>query len=426
MVVNVPRAKRTERPIYLNHDIMGSTFRRNWEGDYHCSASEVKAMLRDQPDYSTDMEIIESLTIDQLNYTSLEQYRTRHKTYREAHPWGGLDNASYLEKIGGAAYGKDGYLHPTCAGLLMFGDEYRIVREYPDFFLDYREMLDPSIRWTDRLYSSTGDWSGNLYDFYFKVYNKLIQDIKVPFKTIGGNRIDDTPVHRAIREVLANCLVNYDVLVPRGVVILKERNKIVLENPGYIRVGKDQMRKGGESDPRNRTIMKMFNMIGIGERAGSGVPELFSVWEEQGWEEPLIEERFGDASRTILTLSFEKKPAIKTGDKGNSSIKPSDIEHNKGKKGQKPAIKTGDKKPAIKSTNTEHNKRNKSAKTLLYNERILDFMQPKHEYQLSDFCELLGLKRSRTKEILQNLINSNDIKPIGSNRNRRYILIPTN
>lgn len=56
---------------------------------------------------------------------------------------------------------------------------------------------------------------------------------------------------------------------------------MVLENPGTIRVGKYQMRQGGESDPRNKALMKMFNLIGIGERAGSGVPELFTVWERE-------------------------------------------------------------------------------------------------------------------------------------------------
>lgn len=102
-------------------------------------------------------------------------------------------------------------LHLTCSGLLMFGDEYKIVREFPEYFLDYREMLDPNIRWTDRLYSSTGEWSGNIFDFYFRVYNKLIVYVKVPFEmSDDGNRIDDTPVHKALREALANCLTNCD------------------------------------------------------------------------------------------------------------------------------------------------------------------------------------------------------------------------
>jgi predicted HTH transcriptional regulator len=59
--------------------------------------------------------------------------------------------------------------------------------------------------------------------------------------------------------------------------------------------------------------MKMFNMIGIGERAGSGVPDIFAVWESQGWKAPEVEEQY-NPDRTILTLSFEKQ-AIKTGDK---------------------------------------------------------------------------------------------------------------
>ena len=31
---------------------------------------------------------------------------------------------------------------------------------------------------------------------------------------------------------------------------------------------------GGISDPRNENIFKMFNLIGVGERAGSGVLKL--------------------------------------------------------------------------------------------------------------------------------------------------------
>ena len=66
------------------------------------------------------------------------------------------------------------------------------------------------------------------------------------------------------------------------------------------------MRLGGESDPRNKSLMKMFNLINIGERAGSGVPNIFNVWNDEGFVEPEIEERF-DPDRTILTLSLRKK-----------------------------------------------------------------------------------------------------------------------
>ena len=83
-----------------------------------------------------------------------------------------------------------------------------------------------------------------------------------------------------------------------------------LANPGYVRTGKKQMCLGGESDWRNKALMKMFDRINIGERAGSGVPNIFNVWEDESWEEPVIEERF-DLDRTVLTLSFVKKVTVK-------------------------------------------------------------------------------------------------------------------
>ena len=54
----------------------------------------------------------------------------------------------------------------------------------------------------------------------------------------------------------------------------------------------------------------MFNMINIGERSGSGVPLIFNTWEDQGWNEPVIEERF-DPDRTILSLVFSPKQVKK-------------------------------------------------------------------------------------------------------------------
>ncbi len=86
-----------------------------------------------------------------------------------------------------------------------------------------------------------------------------------------------------------------------------------MENPGYIRLGKKQMCRGGKSKPRNKSLMKIFNLIDIGEHAGSGVPNIFNVWEDEGWEEPIIKESFYP-DRTSLTLKFIKKQAIKTSD----------------------------------------------------------------------------------------------------------------
>lgn len=221
IVIYVPMAKREQKPVFINNDMFGGTFRRDHSGDYHCTRLQVKAMLRDQTDNTMDMEVLEDALMEDLNKETIQGYRNRHRTLKVGHPFERLDDLEYLRSIGAAAISVvDKQLHPTAAGMLMFGNEYNIVRHFPEYFLDYREVLDPAIHWTDRLQSSSGEWSGNICDFYFRVYNKMTKDIKVPFKTKGGDRIDDTPVHEALREALANCLINTDFYGVRGVILL--------------------------------------------------------------------------------------------------------------------------------------------------------------------------------------------------------------
>ena len=145
------------------------------------------------------------------------------------------------------------------------------------------------------------------------------------------------------------------------------------------------MKKGGISDPRNKVLMKMFNLINIGERAGSGVPNIFNTWEDQGWVEPVIEEQF-DPDRTLLILSFDKKQAIKT----------------------------SDKKQANKSY---HKKQNK--KTLENIEKIREYLSKNNISKTSDIAEYIGLSLPRTRAILKEIP---DVSPIGNNSNRKWTL----
>ena len=122
--------------------------------------------------------------------------------------------------------------------------------------------------------------------------------------------------------------------------------------------------------------MKMFNLIDIGEHDGSGVPNIFNVWEDEGWEEPVIEESF-DPDRTSLTLRFVKKQAIKTSDKKQA---------------------------------------NKTDKNM---EKIRLYLQEHETAKTRDIAELLGLSVARARVVLSDM---NDVEALGTNRNRTYRL----
>ena len=303
LVIRVPRATITQKPIYINNDVFGGTYRRDHEGDYHCSEFEVKAMIRDSSEETPDMKVLKNRKVADFDANSVRAYRIRYNTRHDRHPWTDLPDDKFLARIG-AANDDSGECFPTAAGLLMFGQEYLINREFPEYFLDYREKTDPSVRWSDRVQSQSGDWSGNVFDFFSMVYPKVTADFKKPFMTEGAYRVEETPKHLAVREAIANCLVNTDFYQKWGVIIERYNDRIELSNPGLIRLGKDQMLKGGLSEPRNKNMLKMFNLIGVGERAGSGVPDIYDVWKTEGLAAPKVEERFGEGNpdRTMVTL----------------------------------------------------------------------------------------------------------------------------
>ena len=293
VVIEVPRAEREMRPVYVGTDPIKGTYRRNHEGDFHCTREQVLAMLRDASPISLDTKVLTEMDYSIFCQDTINDYRIRFNAKHTNHAWSKLDDELFLRRIGAMGISnEDNKLHPTIAGLLMFGYEYEIVREFSQYFLDYQEHMDPSIRWTHRVVSSSGDWSGNLFDFYFRIINRLTSDLPVPFHLENNTRVDDTKLHEAIREALLNALVHADYYGRQGTVVIKGLDRMSFANPGDMRISLKTALEGGISDPRNATLMKMFSLIGIGERAGSGIPSIISVWSDATGVVPTYKQSF--------------------------------------------------------------------------------------------------------------------------------------
>lgn len=318
ILINVPKAERKERPVYIgenpfNESKHAGTYRRNYSGDYKCSNEEIKRMIADQLDESQDSIILEGFSMEDLNKDTINSFRNRLRAVKPNHPWVSLDDKSFLYKLG--AYDKDRKTKKegiTAAGLLMFGEERSITDEFHKYFLDYREKMSDEVRWDYRVISSDGTWSGNIFDFYFKIINRITDNLNVPFRIVNGVRQEDTRVHEAVREAVANALIHADYRLPRGIVIEKGKTFFKISNPGSLRITREEALKGGISDPRNENIFKMFNLLGIGERAGSGLENIQLAWKEQEWLAPDLEELYNPdrISLTLRTVSMLPKESI--------------------------------------------------------------------------------------------------------------------
>ncbi len=308
LVVRVPRASRRARPVYVGQNPVHGTYRRNFEGDYKCSEDEVGRMLADRSEEPADSRILEGFGPDDLNSDSLQRYRRRFSARVPDHPWLILEQRPFLEKLG--AWRKDratGLEGLTVAGLLMFGrdDAIRDAAAVPKYQVDYRERYsdDPEVRWTDRV-TVDGTWCANLFEFYERVIPKLTAELKIPFQLEPDLlRRDDTPAHKAIREALVNAMIHADYRGPGGIVIDQYRNRIEISNPGCLLISYEQLLAGGVSECRNGCLQTMFQMIGRGEKAGSGYDRIRLGWESQRWMPPSIQETVQpDRVRLILPM----------------------------------------------------------------------------------------------------------------------------
>ncbi|MCR5694522.1 MAG: ATP-binding protein [Clostridia bacterium] len=62
VVIRVPRADRSYKPVYIDGNPLNS-YRRNGEGDYKCTDEELKAMYRDAAVRSQDLLVLEELDL---------------------------------------------------------------------------------------------------------------------------------------------------------------------------------------------------------------------------------------------------------------------------------------------------------------------------------------------------------------------------
>ncbi len=176
-----------------------------------------------------------------------------------------------------------------------------------------------------------------------------------------------------------------------GTVIIKSPETLSFANPGDMRISLAMAMEGGFSDPRNATLMKMFGMIGVGERAGSGVPNIIATWENETQHRPSYKIMYSP-ERVMCTIfvAGSGDKMVKTGDK------PVINEVFGDKSGDKVA-KSGDKRQVILAYLAQHpNSRN------------------------AEIAAELGLSVSQTRDYLNGLVAAGLVEESGANKNRKY------
>lgn len=309
IVINVPRADYSTRPVYINNNLTRGSFKRNHEGDYHCTEQELRMMVRDANEAGNDRMFLEDYTMDDIDIPTLERFRMMFKTNNPEHIWNGLDHKDFLMQLGGYMINRKDHTEGlTMAGLLMFGKGLPIRERFDNLRMDYvdKSNLVGDQRYSDRL-TYDGTWENNLFNFIRIVIPRLTRDLPRPFSMQGVIRKDDTPQHKAVREAVTNMIIHADFMLNGILRVEKYDDRFVLTNPGLLKLPIEQIYAGGESKSRNQRMQNMLRMIGYGENLGSGFPLILSAWNEKHWLKPeLIEQPELMQVKLVLHIENDK------------------------------------------------------------------------------------------------------------------------
>lgn len=295
------------------------------------------------------------------------------------------------------AYIKIGYF--SLVG--VFGEDGENIED-----LQYQDIVDgPLILQVDKA-----------IDLIFTKYFKALVDYE------GVQRTETNMLTRGIvRELLLNAINHKDYATGVPIQVSVYEDKIVIFNMGSWskRVPTDErVYEKHESVPNNPKIADVSFRSGDVESWGRGFLKIKAECKTINAPLPTIDAENGGVS--VSASGCEQYMSMlrygqygQVGADGVWRNKEKDIKKTGDKK---PAIKTGDKKPTIKTDDKKSTKSNKQQMM------ILKYMETDKEYRLQDFCKLLELKESRTKEILKPLILDGKLLVIGKNKDRRYKL----
>ena len=198
-----------------------------------------------------------------------------------------------------------------------------------------------------------------------------------------------------------------------------------MTNAGTFRIDLDEAINGGISDPRNSGLIKMFSLINIGERAGSGLPMIFKAWTGTDFAMPDITEK-ENPDRVCLILPVES-----LGEVGLTSAQCPNKNANEGSDVLINELTVPDTKETVPDTeqavpdteqavpDTERTvpEESKEQKAL-----ILSYIKDNENITAKIAATILNVKPRRARTILRDMQIDGIIKRVGAARSIKYVL----
>ena len=240
---------------------------------------------------------------------------------------------------------------------------------------------------TMELFLDKKEYGGNIFEILENVQNFILNHINLRAEIKGLYRTDtyEIPVV-ALREALINALIHRDYINQGRDIKVGVYDDIVnIVSPGsYPNSISQSDIDSGRSDARNRVIANVFKELGLIEQWGSGIARIKKSCLDIGLVEPKIVEM-----NDFVDVEFFRPIISKT---------------------------------VVKTSDTVGKVSDSSIALSLQEEKIISYLESNKRIVSKDVEKLLGLKESRTRELLKQMVEKGIIVRLGSGRSTYYMM----
>ncbi len=284
IAINIPKANRFDKPVYIDGNITSGTYRRGGEGDYRCKAEEIESMRRDSERISADSVQCDDLDFSDLSVDTLEKYRKKVALVRDISD---ITIEELLISSGVFQRRDNGTSVINIALLLMFGKKDKIKKYFPFFSPSFTENEGE----TNVKYEAE-----NLFELYLTAEKIIMKNLSAFCMKANEKKT----VFDAISEAIANAMIHSDYRSRVSIGIECSVDRLTVSNPGALRFSRESILGGGITDRRNEVIARILGLASIGS---GGVKGIYSVWKKKGWRPPKVLESFSPDTVTVI-LNF--------------------------------------------------------------------------------------------------------------------------
>jgi len=273
LVVYVPEAANTDKPIFITHlSLPRGAFRRVGSTDQEGTEDDLVALYAGHQVDTFDGAVFHDATLTDIDPAALDDYRQQRRLVNQDAEELAWSDDDLLRALGCAQRDGD-QLKPTVAGLLLFGTGMALRRCLPMMRIDYIRV--PGRRWVENPDHrfDTLEIRAPLLTAIRRATNtvrdELLQTFSLPEGALARTDEPTLPL-RVIREAIVNAVMHRSYRIHGAIQIIRYANRLEIRNPGHSIKAEEQLGEPG-SETRNPRLAAVLHEVNIAETKGSGI-----------------------------------------------------------------------------------------------------------------------------------------------------------